>query len=156
MNKQKHLNLESRIIIETKLNEGESFKAIGRLLNKDCTTISKEVKNHISFEKSGAYGKAFNDCLLAFQHECSAQRVCHECTSRKNRFCWSCGKCSSSCILYEKYVCPKLSKPPYVCNGCPQRNKCSLEKRLYKASYAQKEYELGPKGIQARFCPLGK
>ncbi len=142
MNKQKHLNLESRIIIETKLNEGESFKAIGRLLNKDCTTISKEVKNHISFEKSGAYGKAFNDCLLAFQHECFAQRVCHECTSRKNRFCWSCGKCSSSCILYEKYVCPKLSKPPYVCNGCPQRHKCSLEKRLYKASYAQKEYEL--------------
>lgn len=142
MNKQKHLNLESRIIIETKLNEGEGFKAIGRLLNKDCTTISKEVKNHISFEKSGAYGKAFNDCLLAFQHECFAQRVCQECSSRKNRFCWSCGKCSSSCILYEKYVCPKLSKPPYVCNGCPQRNKCSLEKRLYKASYAQKEYEL--------------
>ena len=122
MNKQKHLNLESRIIIETKLNEGESFKAIGRLLNKDCTTISKEVKNHISFEKSGAYGKAFNDCLLAFQHECFAQRVCQECTSRKNHLCWSCGKCSSSCILYEKYVCPKLSKPPYVCNGCSQRN----------------------------------
>ena len=142
MNKQKHLTLESRIIIETKLNEGESFKAIGRLLNKDCTTISKEVKNHISFEKSGAYGKAFNDCLLAFQHECFAQRVCQECTSHKNRLCWSCGKCSSSCSLYEKYVCPKLSKPPYVCNGCPQRNKCSLEKRLYKASYAQKEYEL--------------
>lgn len=152
MNKQKHLNLESRIIIETKLNEGESFKAIGRLLNKDCTTISKEVKNHISFEKSGAYGKAFNDCLLAFQHECFAQRVCQECTSRKNRFCWSCGKCFSSCILYEKYVCPKLSKPPYVCNGCPQRNKCSLEKRLYKASYAQKEYELVRKESRSGFA----
>lgn len=142
MNKQKHLTLDSRIIIETKLNEGESFKAIGRLLNKDCTTISKEVKNHISFEKSGSFGKAFNDCLLAFQHDCLAQRVCHECTSHKNRFCWSCGKCPSSCFLYEKYACPKLSKPPYVCNGCPQRNKCSLEKHLYKASYAQKEYEL--------------
>lgn len=142
MNKQKHLTLESRIIIETKLNEGESFKAIGRLLNKDCTTISKEIKNHIFFEKSGAYGKAFNDCLLAFQHQCSAQKVCQECTSHKNRFCWSCGKCSSSCILYEKYVCPKLSRPPYVCNGCRFRNKCSLEKHLYKASYAQKEYEL--------------
>lgn len=142
MNKQKHLTLESRILIETKLNEGESFKAIGRLLNKDCTTISKEVKNHLSFEKSGAYGRAFNDCLLAFQHQCSAQMVCRECTSHKNRFCWSCGRCSSSCILYEKYVCPKLSKPPYVCNGCPKRNSCSLEKHLYRASYAQKEYEL--------------
>ena len=142
MNKQKHLTLDSRIIIETKLNEGESFKAISRFLNKDCTTISKEVKNHISFKKSGAYGKSFNDCRLAFQRKCSAQMVCQECTSRKNRFCWSCGKCFSSCILYEKYVCPKLSKPPYVCNGCSERNKCSLEKHLYRTSYAQKEYEL--------------
>lgn len=141
MNKQKHLTLDSRILIESKLNEGQSFKAIGRFLNKDCTTISKEVKLHLSFEKSGAYGKSFNDCLLAFQRKCSAQKVCPECASRNNRFCWSCGKCSSSCILYEKYVCPKLSKPPYVCNGCPERNKCSLEKRLYRASYAQKEYE---------------
>ena len=142
MNKQKHLTLESRIMIETKLNERQSFKAIGRFLNKDCTTISKEVKNHISFEKSDAYGKSFNDCLLAFQRKCSAQNVCPECASRNNRLCWSCGKCSSSCILYEKYVCPKLSKPPYVCNGCKERNKCSLEKRLYRASYAQKEYEM--------------
>lgn len=141
MDKQKHLTLDSRIIIETKLNEGESFKAIGRSLHKDCTTISKEVKHHISFEKSGTYGRSFNDCLLAFQRKCSAQMVCQGCTSRKNRFCWSCGKCSSSCILYKKYVCPKLSKPPYVCNGCPERSKCSLEKHLYRASYAQKEYE---------------
>lgn len=142
MNKQKHLTLDSRIIIETMLNEGESFKAIGRLLNKDCTTISKEIKNHISFEKSGAYGRSFNDCILALQHKCSAQMVCQECSSRKNRFCWSCGKCSSSCILYEKYICPKLSKSPYVCNGCPERSRCSLEKHLYRATYAQKEYEL--------------
>lgn len=141
MNKQKHLTLDSRIIIETKLNEGESFKSIGRFLQKDCTTISKEVKHHISFEKSGTYGRSFNDCLLAFQRKCSAQMVCQECTSRINRFCWSCGKCSSSCILYKKYVCPKLSKPPYVCNGCPERSRCSLEKHLYRASYAQKEYE---------------
>lgn len=152
MNKQKHLTLESRIFIETSLNEGKSFKAIGRLLNKDCTTISKEVKNHISFERSGAYGKAFNDCLLAFQHQCSAQKVCQECTSYKNRFCWSCGKCSSSCSLYEKYVCPSLSKPPYVCNGCLKRNKCSLEKHLYKASYAQKEYELVRKESRSGFA----
>ena len=38
----------------------ESFKAIGRFLSKNCTTISEEVKNHICFENSGAYGRAFN------------------------------------------------------------------------------------------------
>lgn len=141
MNKQKHLTLDSRITIASMLNERESFKAIGRFLGKDCTTISKEIKNHICFEKSGAYGKAFNDCRLNLVHLCSAQNICHHCTSRLNRYCWSCGKCISSCPSYEKYVCPRLSKPPYVCNGCPDRNKRTLEKRLYKASYAQKEYE---------------
>ena len=91
MNKQKHLTLTSRITIETMLNKGDSFKSIGRFLNKDCTTISKEVKNHICFEKSGAYGRAFNDCRLAFLHQCSAQMVCRECSFRKGLLCWSCG-----------------------------------------------------------------
>ena len=141
MNKQKHLNLESRILIETQLNERNSFKSIARQLGKDCTTISKEVKSHICFEKVGTYGKSFNDCRLAFERRCSMQKTCRLCTYKGNRFCWACGKCTSSCPSYEKFVCPKLSKPPYVCNGCTERSKCALEKRLYKASYAQIEYE---------------
>ena len=141
MNKQKHLTLEARILIETLLNERNSFKSIARHLGKDCTTISKEVKAHICFDKTGAYGHAFNDCRLAFLHQCSIQKICFHCTASNTRLCWTCGKCISSCISYEKYLCPKLSKPPYVCNGCQQRSKCTLEKRLYKASYAQREYE---------------
>lgn len=142
MNKQKHLNLESRILIETQLNERNSFKGIAKLLGKDCTTISKEVKNHICFEKVGCFNRSFNDCRLAHLHQCSARKVCSDCHSKQNRACWTCGKCISSCLFYEKYICPKLSKPPYVCNGCTQRSRCSLEKHFYKASYAQKEYEL--------------
>ena len=141
MNKQKHLNLEARILIETLLNERNSFKSIARHLNKDCTTISKEVRSHICFDKTGAYGRAFNDCRLAFQHECSVHKICHHCSFTNNRPCWTCGICASSCISYEKYICPRLSRSPYVCNGCLQRSKCSLEKHLYKSSYAQKEYE---------------
>jgi len=34
MNKQKHLNLEARILIETMLNEHHSFKSIARELGK--------------------------------------------------------------------------------------------------------------------------
>ena len=141
MYKQKHLNLEARILIETLLNERNSFKSIARHLGKDCTTISKEVKAHICFDKTGAYGHAFNDCRLAFLHQCSIQKICYHCTTSNTRLCWTCGKCNSSCISYEKYLCPKLSKPPYVRNGCQQRSKCTLEKCLYKASYAQREYE---------------
>ncbi|MFR8725088.1 MAG: IS30 family transposase [Mediterraneibacter faecis] len=141
MNKQKHLNLEARILIETMLNEHHSFKSIARELGKDCTTISKEIKARICFEKTGALGRSFNDCRVAFLHQCSLQKFCQHCAYSNNKPCWTCGRCTSSCISYEKYICPKLSKPPYVCNGCQQRTRCSLEKRLYKASYAQKEYE---------------
>ena len=124
MNKQKHLNLEARILIETLLNEHHSFKSIARQLGKDCTTISKEIKAHICFEKTGALGRAFNDCHVAFLHQCSLQKLCQRCTYSNSKLCWTCGKCISSCISYEKYICPKLSKPPYVCNGCQQRTRC--------------------------------
>lgn len=43
MNKQKHLNLEARVLIESLLNQHHSFKSIARELGKDCTTISKEI-----------------------------------------------------------------------------------------------------------------
>ena len=138
MNKQKHLNLEARVLIESLLNQHHSFKSIARELGKDCTTISKEIRGHISFEKTGALGRSFNDCRSAFLHQCSLQKFCQKCSCSNNRLCWTCGKCTSSCLSYEKYICLDLSKPSYVCNGCQQRSRCSLEKRFYKAYYARK------------------
>jgi hypothetical protein len=40
----KHMDLSQRIVIEKMLNYKESFKSIGRKLDKDCTTVSKEVR----------------------------------------------------------------------------------------------------------------
>lgn len=77
--------------------------------------------------------------------------VCRECSFRKGRLCWSCGKCTSSCILYEKYICPRLSRPPYVCNGCPSRNKCSLE-NISISFLCSKEYELVRSESRAGFA----
>ena len=31
------------------------------------------------------------------------------------------------CDDYVRHICPKLLKPPYVCNGCPDRNRCRIE-----------------------------
>ena len=45
--KNKHLSFDERLEIEKGLKENLSFKEIGRVLGKDCTTISKEIKNHI-------------------------------------------------------------------------------------------------------------
>ena len=138
--KQKHLDLKSRYVIEHSLDSSMSFKAIARELGKDCTTISKEIRNHLVFKKSGAFGKPFNDCALRF--DCGIFRVCQTCTNRSGRPCKFCGRCLSSCISYKKETCRKLSKPPYVCNGCDMKKNCTLEKRFYRAMDAQKEYEL--------------
>jgi IS30 family transposase len=55
MSNQKHLTPEERNTIELRISNGCSFKAIGQELGKDCTTISKEVRKHKTYKKSGAY-----------------------------------------------------------------------------------------------------
>lgn len=141
MNKNKHMNLDARTTMELELGKGSSFKLIASMLGKDCTTISKEVRKHLFHEAKGAFGRGFNDCMLAFQHVCIQRHACDKCLSRGHKFCWSCGKCISSCPSYVKYVCPKLKKAPYVCNACPDRSRCSLEKVFYRASRAQHAYD---------------
>jgi len=139
MNNNIHLTQEARNIIEQRLIGKESFKSIARELEKDPTTIAKEVKNHIQFKKTGCYGRAFNDC----EHRigCPVMHLCGN--SRCNRYCRFCKShmCSSQCHEYQQEICPKLSKPPYVCNGCEDRKSCTLEKKVYSATHAQREYE---------------
>lgn len=136
----KHLLQSERVTIELLLSNKQPFKSIGRELDKDPTTIAKEIKNHIAYKKSGSYGRTFNDCVL--RNSCTASFVCGK-TGCRNRLCKFCvsTSCTESCSDYRREVCSKLSKPPYVCNGCEKRKSCTLEKRLYSASYAQKEYE---------------
>lgn len=137
MNKNKHLTLDDRYTIQHSLEDRLSFKAIGTLLGKDCTTIAKEIKNHIIFEKKGAPYRPFNDCI--HRTKCTVNyRLCNPCNN--NRHCSTCGKCTSVCEKYEKESCPLLLKAPYVCNGCPHKHNCTLEKHLYNAHMAHMEY----------------
>ncbi len=140
MNKNKHLIKSERGMVEVHLGNRLSFNAIGRELGKDPTTIAKEVKNHILYKKSGCYGRAFNDCY--HRMDCTASQVCGKngCRRKLCKFCSS-TSCSEVCPDYQREICTRLSKPPYVRNGCDIRKSCTLEKRLYDASYAQSEYE---------------
>lgn len=141
MNKNKHLISSERVLIEVHLCNKLSFKAIGRELGKDSTTIAKEIKNHIRYKRSGGYGRPFNDCL--HRNSCSVTNVCGKsgCRRKLCQFCHSIS-CTDACTDYKREICSQLSKPPYVCNGCKKRKSCTLEKRLYDASYAQNEYEV--------------
>lgn len=136
---QKHLTRDGRHTIERGLNDGFSFKEIGRQLGKDCTTISKEVRNHRVFEKTGCFGRHFNNCEN--RKTCSVSGCCNSCARPKLRLCRYCPHCILVCPMYSPQPCPKLAKAPYTCNGCKDRNRCTLEKAHYYADKAQTEYE---------------
>jgi IS30 family transposase len=140
MAKYSHLSNEDRSHIETGLNNRQSFKEIGEKVGKDCSTISKEVRSHMVFRKTGAYGRPFNDCVR--RKICQFSGVCDVCPESKarTRFCSICGRCIDRCIVYEKEKCLRLAKPPYVCNGCPDKRYCTLEKCFYDAAAAHAEY----------------
>ncbi|WP_044294465.1 helix-turn-helix domain-containing protein [Robinsoniella peoriensis] len=54
MTKNKHLTLNERFTIANLLEKQCSFKAIGLKLERDCTTISKEIRNHRILKNMGA------------------------------------------------------------------------------------------------------
>lgn len=136
--KKTHLSLEDRITISHMLSEGQSFKRIALAVGKDCTSISREVRSHLLFKKTGGYGRPFNAC--AHRRDCNVRSLCAQCPSLKKRQCSLCAACNDHCPDFERQGCPRLEKPPYVCNGCPDKARCTLEKRFYDAAYAHKEY----------------
>lgn len=116
-NKYTHLTIEQRNLIEHLLNKGKNFTEIGTILKIDRTTISKEVRrNH--FIKVPTYSKT----------------VCENQSSCGKNFCQYNKQC------YKAKECPKLFKPPYVCNSCPNKVHCKFTKHFYFANIANQEY----------------
>lgn len=136
--KHTHLSLADRITISQMLSEGQSFKKSALAVGKNCNSISREVRAHLLFKKTGGYGRPFNACT--HRRDCSVRSLCTQCPSPKKRQCSLCAECNSHCQDFERQECPRLEKPPYVCNGCPDRARCTLEKRFYDASSAHEEY----------------
>lgn len=140
MANQKHLTLDERGIIYTLLDKAYSFKSIAKELDKDCTTISKEVRRHILFKRIGCQGNACNACR--HRYTCEHRLLCTPCHySHRPSFCRRCKLCNAICPAFERQLCPRHDKPPYVCNGCVKLNKCTLEKRFYHAVPAHTEYQ---------------
>ena len=133
-----HMTLEDRYTIYHMINEGNSFKKIADVINKNCTSVSREVKNHLVFKKTGAYSHAFNECT--HRKGCQKSSLCNHCIHKINKRCSFCSKCNSVCADFEAEKCRKLDKPPYVCNACPDLKNCTLEKRYYRPLEADKEY----------------
>lgn len=137
MAKNAHLTFDERQTIEVSLRDNLKFKEIADLLGKDPSTISKEIRNHIRVvEKS-----TFNPCAnrLTCKHHGD---ICKPCKKRYSQDCKKCDPpCYKHCPDFKNQECLRLTKPPYVCNGCSTRHGCKLKRHLYEAKFAQNEYE---------------
>lgn len=80
--KNKHLTPEDRKEIEECLNKRMTFKAIGRLIQKDPTTISYEVKHHRS-EHRNAFVRDEDPCPQLLK----APFVCNGCQKKHSASC---------------------------------------------------------------------
>ena len=136
---QKHLTLDQRIEIEKGLTENKSFSAIAKLIGKDPSTISKEVRLHAKTKERPDAGYTNPPCIN--RKNCKLTCLCDE---QCGTLCKICKKqdmrCIDVCPNYRTAECQKLKKPPYVCNGCGKKTHCLMPRQFYSSKYANDCY----------------
>lgn len=134
------MTLDDRILIEKGLDQHLSLRRIASQLGKDPTTISKEIRKHLSFQEHNHFNEPNNKCLLA--KDCKKKNICGTYAPVCKKMCRSCNHCNSHCkdFLPRTYHCSKLDKAPFVCNGCDKKSHCRLDKAYYRASIAHRQY----------------
>lgn len=136
---QKHLTQSNRVTIELELGKGSSFRKIASMLGKDPSTISNEIKKRRAPRKT----KNRNHCIK--RRGCTRRHMCSKgkyCTFVCRTDCMEPGGCNANCSEFISDACIKLTKAPFVCNGCNDRYSCMCDKFYYEASSAQNMYEL--------------
>ena len=143
--KYKHLTLDDRIVIQKSLKEGLPFVDIAALISKDPSTVSKEVKAHLTIKETGTRSRGFNPCVR--RNTCDRMGLCEERCIPEGMpwhyepYCVMCSRCITVCPDFVEENCKTLTKPPYVCNACHSIRSCTLRKQFYDAKEAQKAYE---------------
>ena len=120
-----HLTLDERKIIQAGIENNATKADISRTIGKDATTVAKEIRKHRTARpRSAAYKPA----------ECMDKANCPNRTSHPR---WQCTRCK----LYRPPGCNRRDKSPGACNGCQKINGCQLEKQIYNADAAHKQYQ---------------
>lgn len=131
----KFFTYEDRLNLQKYLKDSLSFKEIARRMDKDPTTISREVRKYSSEIATGYPGFPFNACKNRIY--CRNKKVCgKECTRKSDVFCKLCQSCNAKCPDFVEEICTARFRVPYVCNGCESIGRCSLLKTLYDAEHA--------------------
>ncbi|MCL1913892.1 MAG: helix-turn-helix domain-containing protein [Eubacteriaceae bacterium] len=114
----KHLTYEDRQKIETGIGNRRTKADIARILNKDPSTIGKEILKHRVLKPRNTFNSPF--------------------------ICANMGKCRKGCAGvkcgdYVEQGCKRRDRPPGACNKCDTK-KCRLDKYIYDAKKAQAAY----------------
>lgn len=124
--------------IETMLNECYNATQIAQALDRDASTIQKEIKNF------SVVIKTIKKCKLCEKYEnCNKTKICGE--DITIGFCSKCKGCKIAVENCEEYnpvvTCKKLRGRKKVCNGCNNCRVCKEVKRIYNAKEAWKQHE---------------
>ncbi len=135
-----HLTAHFRNKIENFLNAGLSLTAISRRLERNHSTISREVQKHREEDEENKRRKR-NFCVR--KNKCFAHKICKNppgtCSSDLCKHC-KLVSCNQICPGFTEDSCEKLEKAPYVCNGCKEMKDCRKRKFFYIASHAENQY----------------
>ena len=114
----KHLSLDEKKIIQTGIENRSKKVDIERTIDKDPTTVAKEIRKHRIFKPRNQF---IYPSICIHRQEC--------------------GGCRKQCSRYEEIKCNKRDKSPGACNKCPNIAKCHLDKYFYYATNANDEYK---------------
>ena len=117
-NKNLHLTLQERQIIQTGIENGSTKIAITATVGKDKSTIGKEIKAHRQLIHRCSY---ITDCTRF--KKCPHNHICDKCDD------------------YVPFKCSRRDRSPGACNGCAKFQYCRYDKFKYSADISQKEYE---------------
>ena len=130
----KHMDSVVRGQIQFWIESHKSVAWIARSLGKPPSTIWREILNHrIPSDK----GYGCSNRLCAKFDACT--RPSYGATDYKALTKNKPG-CFEACPDFREAVCERLSRAPFVCNGCERERSCPLMKRFYLADGAEAAY----------------
>lgn len=121
MTAYKRLTLYERQKIEESLNARLSFREISRLIDRNASTISREVQTN-RYRKDKRAARNSGHCRE--RSECNAVGICKKCPY-PGTLCKTCPDfdCKGRCSSFRKQVtCEKVDRSPWVCNGCSKKS----------------------------------
>ena len=116
-NKNLHLTVQERIIIEKGIENGSTKAAIALTIGKDKSTVGKEIKKHRELVHKSSY-----KINCANMKNCSHNHVCDNCAD------------------FKPFTCNRRDRSPGACNGCSKYTNCRYDKYRYKADFSHKKY----------------